>query len=479
VSQWKEQPARDFLSYQASIEFVSVDETLVEGIVAWLAEVAPISGLRHASEQSLVPTRRNIEKVVAKAAARARADTERGLPSDTSIQFQSEAISGGFDLSVSPGGGSGITMFPITDGDWVHGLETSLVHVEPLVRALSTLPGLVYRMGYAARGEDDVLPDSSVPRAGAPPAFPAPFGDPPLTDVWWWMIFGPSWIARLGREHLLGTPSHQTTELRPDLILVQLWPTPEGCRTAEGRTIQARALAHLNAGVPLEDAMDRYAARERRRASVGVRWDSDLDQLLHLVANREINTTGLHAVGEVIDRWNTHPIHAVEERCSVSDAPPSTLASADAAATLRRIRVDLTEAAAINLEPALPAPFRGVPAELPLVDFMAWSHEWANTRIYDRVMEIEKVFIPSLGAHLGELLVSHLGGRWVPMSPLTDSYVILGDQGWFPFHRAAKALATRNGAVEHSLTKLWCEAARSVGQDPAIPRGWPEKEPND
>lgn len=184
MNQWKEQPARDFLSYQASIESVAVDEALVEGIVAWLAEVAPVSGVRHLSGRFLVPNRRNIEKVVARATARARADTDRGLPQDMSIQFQSAAISGGFDLSVSPSGGSGIAMFPILDGDWVHGLETSLVHAEPLVRALSTLPGLVYRMGYAARGEDDVLPDSSVPRAGAPPAFPAPFGDPPLTDVW-------------------------------------------------------------------------------------------------------------------------------------------------------------------------------------------------------------------------------------------------------------------------------------------------------
>lgn len=68
--------------------------------------------------------------------------------------------------------------------------------------------------------------------------------------------------------------------------------------------------------------------------------------------------------------------------------------------------------------------------------------------------------MPAAGAYLGEILVTHLGGRWVPRRDLAESQVVVGSKAWLPFLRARHRLHDRQSILDHSLTQFYRVAAR-------------------
>jgi hypothetical protein len=68
--------------------------------------------------------------------------------------------------------------------------------------------------------------------------------------------------------------------------------------------------------------------------------------------------------------------------------------------------------------------------------------------------------VSAIGAYLGEVLVRHLGGRWIPRQKLDETQVLVGDRVWFPFVRAHRYMRSCQALLDYSLTQLYRVAAR-------------------
>jgi hypothetical protein len=106
----------------------------------------------------------------------------------------------------------------------------------------------------------------------------------------------------------------------------------------------------------------------------------------------------------------------------------------------------------------VPEVLEGGPDSLPRVDYHFWQFDYPGT--FGRE-EIENDLVPAVGAYLGEVLVNHLGGRWVPRRNLDESQVVVGERVWLPFLRARHFLQTKASALDHSLTQFYRVAARA------------------
>ncbi len=68
-----------------------------------------------------------------------------------------------------------------------------------------------------------------------------------------------------------------------------------------------------------------------------------------------------------------------------------------------------------------------------------------------------------IGAYLGQVLVRHLGGRWIPRKKLEEAQVLVGHRVWFPFARARHSMRSRQSLLDYSLTLLYLVAERHRG----------------
>ena len=68
--------------------------------------------------------------------------------------------------------------------------------------------------------------------------------------------------------------------------------------------------------------------------------------------------------------------------------------------------------------------------------------------------------VPAIGAYLGQILIRHLGGRWIPRQRLEEAQVLVGHRVWFPFVRARHYMRSRQSLLDFSLTQLYRVAER-------------------
>jgi hypothetical protein len=72
--------------------------------------------------------------------------------------------------------------------------------------------------------------------------------------------------------------------------------------------------------------------------------------------------------------------------------------------------------------------------------------------------------VPMLGGYLGELLVKHLGGHWVPRRSLLETAVVVGPRAWLPFLRAHHMLQVPSNSLgkslDFTLSQFFHQAAR-------------------
>jgi hypothetical protein len=69
--------------------------------------------------------------------------------------------------------------------------------------------------------------------------------------------------------------------------------------------------------------------------------------------------------------------------------------------------------------------------------------------------------VEPLGAWLGQLLVSELGGEWVPRTKLEENQVVVGRIAFLPFLRVEHYLASKQAVLEYSLTQYFAAAKRA------------------
>jgi hypothetical protein len=68
--------------------------------------------------------------------------------------------------------------------------------------------------------------------------------------------------------------------------------------------------------------------------------------------------------------------------------------------------------------------------------------------------------VPAVGGYLGQVLVRHLGGEWIPRKKQEEAQVRIGDRVWLPFLRAHRYMRSRQALLDYSLTQFYREAER-------------------
>jgi len=73
---------------------------------------------------------------------------------------------------------------------------------------------------------------------------------------------------------------------------------------------------------------------------------------------------------------------------------------------------------------------------------------------------LDEHVVPAVGAYLGQVLVEHLGGQWLPRKTLGEAQVLVGQRVWWPMARARRYLRSRQSLLDFSLTQLYRAAER-------------------
>ncbi|MGZ3461717.1 MAG: hypothetical protein ACXU86_24765, partial [Archangium sp.] len=93
-------------------------------------------------------------------------------------------------------------------------------------------------------------------------------------------------------------------------------------------------------------------------------------------------------------------------------------------------------------------------------DFYFWREEFPTSRLREA---IDDHAVPAIGSYLGEVLVRHLGGKWIPRQKLEEAQVLVGQRVWLPFVRARRYMSSRQALLDYSLTHLYRVAERHRG----------------
>jgi hypothetical protein len=117
----------------------------------------------------------------------------------------------------------------------------------------------------------------------------------------------------------------------------------------------------------------------------------------------------------------------------------------------------LAELLVALLHTQVPSVFDATPESLTDADFYFWREEFPTRRLREA---IDEHAVPAIGAYLGEVLVQHLGGRWIPRKQLEETQVLVGHRVWFPFLRARHYMRSRQALLDYSLTRLYRVAER-------------------
>ena len=67
---------------------------------------------------------------------------------------------------------------------------------------------------------------------------------------------------------------------------------------------------------------------------------------------------------------------------------------------------------------------------------------------------------PRTRAYLGQVLVRHLGGQWLPLRNMAEAQLRVGNRVWLPFVRAHRYMRSQQALLDSSLTQLFREAQR-------------------
>jgi hypothetical protein len=249
---------------------------------------------------------------------------------------------------------------------------------------------------------------------------------------------------------VLSTPAAHLEELPHGGVILLTRPTPADFDSEDGRVAQARALVHLRP----EESFDIVLARLRERSAAFVpverKWDPDIEELLDCALqvfqrkDRRRETA----------RFNAYRPPPVSEWMPLQQAPGSDVEDVEAA--LAEYSADAEGVVAIWYK-EVPELWDGGPDSITPLDKHLWQFRygtWPNREA------LEKRLLPCVGAYLGEVMVNHLGGRWVPRKNLDEAYVVLGDRAWLPFLRARHGFGDRQAVLDYSLTKFYREAER-------------------
>lgn len=303
-------------------------------------------------------------------------------------------------------------------------------------RELASVVGVQF-----GRAHDEADTELSDAHRGSPLTVPAE-----IDDVYWLTVWGADLVERAGRDRVLAAPAHRIEQLAGGAVLVLTSATPGEALTPAGRRAQARALAHLRPERTEEAIFATLVQRSAHLAPVEKRLDADVAPLLELIINdsakaeRERETARLNAF---------RPPAVTELRESPLPADVDAEDALDDYDDRAEQLIALLHKQVANIESF-------EPAVVPRVDYWVWRYNYAG---YDR-NDVETDLIPAFGAYLALVMIKHLDGELVPRRKLDESQVVIGGRAYLPFLRARHALASRDAALDYSMTQFIAVAKR-------------------
>jgi hypothetical protein len=274
-----------------------------------------------------------------------------------------------------------------------------------------------------------------------------------IYEVCWLNVFGPKLVETVGRERMLSTPAHRVEELPNGSVLLVTWPTAADFTREEARQAQARALVHLRPELDYDTVL--HSLHERNAALVPVEPRSHLD--VAPLLSRMLDSEAISQRQRKIAELNAYQPPQPEEWLPASAALPSDVP--DTKAALEHYSL-LAEYLVAMRHTEIPSLFKETPESLTDVDFWFWGENFPER--FERQL-IDQRAVPAVGAYLGEVLVRHLGGQWIPRRKLEEVQVRVGQRAWLPFVRAYRYMRSRQALVDFSLTQLYRVAERHRG----------------
>ncbi|HZI07771.1 MAG TPA: hypothetical protein VEZ71_27380, partial [Archangium sp.] len=190
--------------------------------------------------------------------------------------------------------------------------------------------------------------------------------------------------------------------------------------------------------------------RSATLAPVEPRFPPDLASLL----SRVVNSIASHERQRGIAGFNAWQPPEPEEWRPADSALPPDVENVERA--LQQYSLYAEHLVAL-LHSEVPAVFEATPESLTDADFYFWREEFPTSRLREA---IDEHAVPAIGAYLGEVLVRHLGGRWIPRQKLEEAQVLVGNRVWFPFLRASHSMRSRQALLDYSLTQIYRVAER-------------------
>jgi hypothetical protein len=271
-----------------------------------------------------------------------------------------------------------------------------------------------------------------------------------IYEVFWLNVFGPKLVEAVGRERLLSTPAWRVEELPNGCILLVLWPTPADFASEQSRLVQARAHVHLRPDLNFDTLLRSLRERSAMLAPVEPNFPVDLAPLL----SRVVDHTASHKRQRLIAELNAWQPPEPEEWLPADAFLPPDVAAPEH--SLEQYDTFAEHLVAL-LHTQAPSVFEASPESLTDVDFFFWREEFPISRLREN---IDAHAVPAIGAYLGEVLVRHLGGQWIPRKKLEETQVLVGKRAWLPFVRAHRYMRSQQALLDYSLTQFYREAER-------------------
>jgi hypothetical protein len=271
-----------------------------------------------------------------------------------------------------------------------------------------------------------------------------------IYEVCWLNVFGPKLVESVGRERMLSTPAWRVEELPNGCVLVVTWPTAADFASDEARKAQARAHAHLRSDLDFSTLLRTLRERSAMLAPVEPRFHPDVAPLL----SRVVDAVSSHERQRKIAGFNAWQPPEPEEWRPADSALPSDVE--DPARALEHYSY-LAELLVALLHTEVPSVFDATPESLTDADFYFWRREFPARNLREA---IDERAVPAIGAYLGEVLVGHLGGQWIPRQKLEETQVLVGTRVWLPFLRARHYMRSCQSLLDSSLSQLYRVAER-------------------
>ncbi|WP_338023704.1 hypothetical protein [Archangium primigenium] len=271
-----------------------------------------------------------------------------------------------------------------------------------------------------------------------------------IYELFWLNVFGPKLVETVGRERMLSTPAWRVEALPNGAVLLVLWPTPTDFASDAARELQARAHVHLRPDLDYATVLRALHERSAALAPIEPRFAPELAPLL----SRVVDATPSHLRSRAIRDFNAWRPPAPEEWLPAEAALPPDVSDREAALAHYRLQAEYLVAL---LHAEVPSVFAATPESLSDIDFQLWREDFPSRHL---AQSLQERALPALGAYLGEVLVRHLGGQWIPRQNLEEAQVRVGSRNWLPFARARRYLESRQALLDFSLSGLFHAAAR-------------------